>query len=76
MPTKAYNDTYVLSGACAPEVQEKLFKKLLRLAGVPLDRFITVETRGMDNDGVLRRLKGKVEEVLRNEEARAAVTTS
>ena len=33
--SKADNDTYVLSGACAPEAQEKLFKKLLRVTGFP-----------------------------------------
>ena len=27
--SKADDDTYVFSGACAPEAQEKLFKKLL-----------------------------------------------
>ena len=74
--SKADSDTYVLSGACAPEAQEKLFKKLLRLTGFPAERFITVDIRGTDNDGILMRLKGKVEEILRREEARAAVTIS
>jgi hypothetical protein len=35
-----------------------------------------VDIRGTDNDGILMRLKGKVEEIVRNEEARTAVTTS
>ncbi|HEU0005875.1 MAG TPA: hypothetical protein VFS12_07790, partial [Terriglobia bacterium] len=60
---------------CAPEAQEKLFKKLLRLTGFPADRFITVDIRGTDNDGILERLKSKVEEIVRKEEARVAVTT-
>ena len=68
--------TYVLSGACAPEAQEKLFKKLLRVTGFPSDRFITVDIRGTDNEGILGRLKSKVEEIVRKEEAKALVTPS
>jgi len=49
-------DTYVISGACAPEAQEKLFAKLLRTTGFPPERFITVDIRGTDNDGVVQRL--------------------
>jgi hypothetical protein len=60
---------------CGQGAQEKLFKKLLRLTGFPPDRFIAVDIRGTDNDGILMRLKGKVEEILRNEEARATVAT-
>ncbi len=60
----ADEDTYILSGACAPEAQEKLFKKLLRVTGFPAERFITIDIRGTDNDGILARLKQKVEEIL------------
>jgi heterodisulfide reductase subunit A-like polyferredoxin len=60
----ADQDTYIVSGACAPEAQEKLFKKLLRVTGFPAERFITVDIRGADNEGILARLKHKVEEVL------------
>ncbi len=60
----ADQDTYIVSGACAPEVQEKLFKKLLRVTGFPAERFITLDIRGTDNEGILARLKEKVEEVL------------
>ena len=55
--SKADEDTYVLSGACAPEAQEKLFKKLLRVTGFPAERFVTGDIWGTDNDGILARLK-------------------
>ena len=60
----ADEDTYILGGACAPEAQEKLFKKLLRLTGFPAERFIAFDIRGTDNEGILSRLKQKVEEIL------------
>jgi heterodisulfide reductase subunit A-like polyferredoxin len=74
--SKADHDTYVLSGACAPEAQEKLFKKLLRVTGFPAERFITLDIRGTDNEGILARLKSKVEEIVQKEEAKALVTPS
>jgi heterodisulfide reductase subunit A-like polyferredoxin len=57
-------DTYIVSGACAPEAQAKLFKKLLRLTGFPEERFVALDIRGTDNEGILARLKQKVEEIL------------
>jgi heterodisulfide reductase subunit A-like polyferredoxin len=74
--SNADNDTYVLSGACAPEAQEKLFKKLLRVTGFPPERFIALDIRGTNNEGILARLKTKVEEIVRKEEAKALVTPS
>jgi heterodisulfide reductase subunit A-like polyferredoxin len=74
--SNADHDTYVLSGACAPEAQEKLFKKLLRVTGFPPERFIALDIRGTDNEGILARLKTKVEEIVRKEEAKALVTSS
>jgi heterodisulfide reductase subunit A-like polyferredoxin len=71
--SRADQDTYVLSGACAPEAHEKLFKKLLRQTGFPAERFITVDIRGTDNEGILARLRSKVEEIVRKEEARTVV---
>jgi len=61
----ADGDTYVISGACAPNAQEKLFKKILRETGFPPERFIAVDIRGTDNDGILERLRQKVEELER-----------
>jgi heterodisulfide reductase subunit A-like polyferredoxin len=60
----ADDDTYVLCGACAPEAQEKLFKKILRATGFPPERFAAVDIRGTDNEGILNRLRVKVDEVL------------
>ena len=65
----ADKDTYILSGACAPEAQEKLFKKVLRQTGFPAERFIPLDIRMTDNDGVLARIREKVEELLKKEEA-------
>lgn len=54
-------DTYVLSGACAPEAQKKLFKRVLRESGFNDKHFIAVDIRATDNDGVLERLKETIE---------------
>ena len=70
--SKASPDTYILSGACAPEAQDKLFKKLMRLTGFPPERFIAIDIRGTDNAGIMERLRGKVEELVRAEEAKHA----
>ena len=69
---KANDDTYILSGACAPEAQDKLFKKLMRLTGFPPERFIAIDIRGTDNAGIMERLRAKVEELVRAEEAKHA----
>lgn len=67
--SKANTDTYIVSGACAPEAQEKLFRKLMRATGFPPERFVAVDIRGSDNDEVVKRLRSKIEELVR---ARAA----
>ena len=71
--SKANEDTYILSGACAPEAQHKLFKKLMRLTGFPPERFIPLDIRGTDNEGIMQRLRAKVEELVRAEEAKQPV---
>jgi heterodisulfide reductase subunit A-like polyferredoxin len=71
--TKAKDDTYILSGACAPEAQDKLFKKLMRLTGFPPERFIAVDIRSTGNEGIMERLRTKVEELVRAEEAKQPV---
>lgn len=53
-------ETYIVSGACSPEAQEKLFKKVLRVTGFPPERFVAVDIRGTDNDGILGRLSAAV----------------
>jgi heterodisulfide reductase subunit A-like polyferredoxin len=58
-------ETYVVVGACAPEAQAKLFKKVLRSAHFDEERFIPLDIRGTDNDGILARLKEKVEALVK-----------
>ncbi len=53
-------DTYIVSGACNPEAQEKLFKKVLRQTGFDEKRFLTVDIRNTDNQGILERLRSTV----------------
>jgi heterodisulfide reductase subunit A-like polyferredoxin len=58
-------DTFIVSGACAPEAQEMLFQKLMRKTGFDPSRFVAVDIRGTNNEGILLRLKEKVEVLLR-----------
>jgi heterodisulfide reductase subunit A-like polyferredoxin len=70
-------DTYILSGACAPEAQEKLFKKILRTTGFPSERFVALDIRGTDNEGIVARLRQKVEQTrLGNGGCHAAAPTA
>ena len=62
-------ETYVVSGACAPEAQYKLFKKVFRDAGFDEKRFVPVDIRGTDNDGIVKRLKDRVEVLARESES-------
>ena len=64
----ADSDTYILCGACAPEAQEKLFKKVMRATGFPQKRFIAVDIRQTDNDGILNRLRERVEDLVKQVE--------
>lgn len=63
----ADRDTYILSAACAPAAQEKLFRKVMRQTGFPAERFVPVDIRMTDNEGVLQRIREKVEEILKRE---------
>ena len=65
-------DTYVVSGACAPEAQTKLFKKVLRNTGFDEKRFLAVDIRGTDNEGILSRIQSKVQELVASREAMPA----
>ena len=65
-------DTYVISGACAPEAQAKLFKKILRTTGFDEKRFVTLDIRSTTNEGILARLKEKVEAVIKEHQPAAA----
>ena len=61
-------DTYIIGGACAPEAQFKLFKKVMRNAGFDEKRFVPLDIRGTSNDGILLRLKEAVESILKPKE--------
>jgi len=61
-------DTYVVVGACAPEAQFKLFKKILRNTGFDEQRFVPLDIRGTNNDGILERLRTTVEGILQREQ--------
>ena len=64
-------DTYIISGACAPEAQAKLFKKLLRTTGFDEKRFVTLDIRNTTNEGILARLKEKIEDLIKEHETAA-----
>lgn len=57
----AQPDTYVLCAACDPEAQSKLFRKILRKTGFPADRFVAVDIRNTNNDGVVARIRETIE---------------
>lgn len=63
----ADEETYILSAACAPVAQEKLFRKIMRQTGFPAERFIAVDIRMTDNEGVVERIREKVEELVARE---------
>ena len=65
-------DTYVLVGACAPETQAKLFKRVMRTAGFDERRLVSVDIRATDNEGIEQRLKDAVERVMKQAGDRAA----
>ncbi|HZO99244.1 MAG TPA: hypothetical protein VFD30_03020 [Terriglobia bacterium] len=69
-------EAYVMVGACAPDAQMKLFKKLLRNTGFDEKRFIPLDIRGTDNDGILGRLREKVTAVIKQEEDKVAAGAS
>lgn len=54
-------ETYVVAGACAPYAQYKLFRKVMRQADFPEERFVPLDIRGTDNDGIVKRVREKVE---------------
>jgi heterodisulfide reductase subunit A-like polyferredoxin len=53
--------------ACAPEAQDKLFRRLMRQTGFPPERFVPVDIRITDNAGVVQRIREKVEQLLQRE---------
>jgi len=57
-------DTVLFVGACAPEAQQKLFKKLMRSTGLRESQFVPIDIRGTDNDGIVERLRKEVAKVV------------
>lgn len=67
-------ETYLIGGACAPEAQFKLFRRVMRHSGFPEERFVPVDIRGTDNEGILARLREAVQLVVGKKEGTAATT--
>ena len=65
-------DTYVVVGACAPEAQFKLFKKVMRETGFDQKRFVPLDIRNTNNEGILARLRETVEAAAKQHEKAAA----
>lgn len=65
-------ETFIVSGACAPDAQGKLFQKLMRKTGFDPKRFVPLDIRSTDNQGILTRLKEKVEALVRERQNVAA----
>lgn len=61
-------ETYIVSGACAQEAQDKLFQKLMLKTGFDPKRFVPVDIRGTNNEGILAVIKEKVEALVREHE--------
>jgi len=70
----ADSDTYILSAACAPTAQDKLFRRVMRQTGFPAERFVPVDIRMTDNEGVLQRIREKTEEILKKRDVNKGPT--
>jgi heterodisulfide reductase subunit A-like polyferredoxin len=55
-------DTLIIVGACEPEAQQKLFQKVFRKTGFDQDHFVAMDIRDATNEGILNRLRKKIEE--------------
>lgn len=58
----------VVGGACAPEAQFKLFKKIMRNTGFDEKRFVPLDIRGTTNEGILGRLNEVVRQLAPGQE--------
>ena len=63
-------DTLVIVGACEPEAQQKLFQELFRKTGFDQDHFVAMDIRDATNEGILDRLRKKIEEHVQPKEKR------
>ena len=55
-------DTLIIVGACEPEAQQKLFQKVFHKTGFDQDHFVAIDIRDATNEGILNRLRKKIEE--------------
>ena len=60
-------DTIVVVAACEAETQQKLFKEVLRNTGFDQDHFVPVDIRHATNEGIIGRLREKIEELVHSE---------
>jgi len=63
-------DTFVIVGGCEAEAQQKLFQKLFRKTGFDQDHFVALDIRDATNEGILARLREKIEERVKPGEKR------
>jgi heterodisulfide reductase subunit A-like polyferredoxin len=56
-------DTYVMVCACAEDTQKKLFKKVLRTTKFETKRFVPVDVSNKTNDGILDRIRERLNEL-------------
>jgi heterodisulfide reductase subunit A-like polyferredoxin len=56
-------DTYVMTCACAEQTQLKLFKKAVRNTDFDDKRFVPVDIRNATNDGILDRIRERLNEL-------------
>jgi len=57
-------DTYIICGACAPEIQLGFVTELARERGIPYDHIVPVDIRSADNEHIVNRLRQSVEAIV------------
>lgn len=60
----AREDTWLVVGACAPEAQVKLFRRIMRNTGFNEAHLVPVDIRGTDNEGIVARVRTAVQRLL------------
>jgi heterodisulfide reductase subunit A-like polyferredoxin len=63
-------ETFVVVAGCEQEAQRRLFQKTLRKAGFDQSHFVPVDIRDATNEGILERLRKKIEEEVRSRQRR------
>lgn len=65
-------DTFVVVGACAPDAQRKLFRRVVRETGFDDSHLVPIDVRGTTNDGIVERLREAVESIVRSKAEQSA----